>query len=241
VRYLRHTLIAEMLRDRLLEHVLVRVVRVRPLGLDENQGQPIDEAYDVGTPAAGPAGVQHIELIRDVKAVVGGVLPIEDGNGRLGFLAVDELGNRNAEGQLVVDALVGGEEALAEARRSQLANNLVDGVVGKRVFLTFPGEAAFPEFTDQHLPQEYLASAAAPQLQGLGWPQVLVAHGHEDVQGRDMGAEQHLGFGKDAHRAVSKPPGIRRRYRSNVSCSNPATRSMNGSYSPQVCARSKAS
>ena len=96
LRYLVDLLVADVLADPLINHGFVGIAGIGPLGLDHNQWKPVHETNQIGPPRMGSARGQHLELLRDDEAIGGRIVPVDDGDGGVMLLAVNELGDGDA-------------------------------------------------------------------------------------------------------------------------------------------------
>ena len=192
-------LIAKMLADALVHSDLVGVAAFGPLGFDHHQWDAVDVAHHIGRAVVRALRGEHLQLLRHVPAVGGGVSPIDHGDGRLVLLAIrHELGDRDAQRQLVVQALVGRQQALGQAQGREFPHDLVDAAGGERIPLTLVFEATGLQHFDETGNQQHLARAAA-QLQCLRGAQEVPTQVAEQVQRRDVGAVLLAGVGGGGH------------------------------------------
>ncbi|GAL97020.1 hypothetical protein ATR1_057c0005 [Acetobacter tropicalis] len=169
------------------------------LGLDDGQRNPVDEADDVR-----PAGLRQIRTQNAVffgegKAVIFRVLPVDEGDGRVGLAAVNELGNGNAEQQMRGHLVIGIAQAGDEIRMRDVGDQRINGLIGQTVFLSFKRKAPLFQFRPQERVQHHGVLFAAPQRQRLGWGQKPPAKGAEQGQCRKLGAVFFLKFGSGSH------------------------------------------
>ena len=93
---------------------LLGIAGLGPLGLDHHQRKAVDVAHDVRRAVMRALGGQHLAALGHIPPVGRRVGPVDDGDGGLMLLAVrHELGDGDAQRQLVVEPLVGGQQALA--------------------------------------------------------------------------------------------------------------------------------
>ena len=107
-------LVAQMLADALLHHRLggmAAAARLRALGLDHHERDAVQVGHHVRRPVMRALRRQHLQFLGHVPAVRGSIRPIDHCNRGLVLLAIrHELGDRDAQGQLAVQALVGRHE-----------------------------------------------------------------------------------------------------------------------------------
>lgn len=118
--------VAYILPDRLLQRALL----LGTLALDDDEGDPVDEADDIGTPRLMASCHLHLVFRRDVEGVISGVLPVDVTKGESLRLPVDGLIETLPEGQQVIDLLARANEAL-EGDIAQCLDRLGDVLLGE--------------------------------------------------------------------------------------------------------------
>ena len=65
-------------------------------GFDHYQRDAVDETHNVWAARLNTASAGNAKLFGKAEMVVGGVAPINQGNGRVGFFAINKFGDGNA-------------------------------------------------------------------------------------------------------------------------------------------------
>ncbi|GCD65879.1 hypothetical protein NBRC3279_1370 [Acetobacter pasteurianus NBRC 3279] len=113
------------------------------LGLDDGQWNAVDEADNVWPAGLCQIRAQDAEFLGKGKAVVLRVLPVDEGDGRVGLVPVDELGNGNAEQQMRGHLVIGIAQAGDKIWMRDVGDQCVDRLIGQAVLLSFKREAPF--------------------------------------------------------------------------------------------------
>ena len=96
--------------------------QVGALALDDHQRDAVDEQHQVGTARLVAARLFDGILLADLIAVALGMGPVDVAERVALGIAVDCLGQGRAEGQQLIDALVGRQQALLERHIQQAAH-----------------------------------------------------------------------------------------------------------------------
>ncbi len=205
MRNLVLALVHEQLLDAQRHRLLAMVILVGPLALDHHQGNAVDEEHNIRTSRLVTAPLLHRKLVGDVVDVALGMLPVDVVEAVALAVAVDGLGEAGAQGDQLVEALVGGDEAL-ERLIDQLLHCLADVAVAEGMLLAFEQNLivlAQPRL--QHAGEDDVAFPPAAQGQGIGRREVVPAHVDEQLQGRDLGADLFkIGVGSRQEDVLSK-------------------------------------
>src|SRR6185369_17952145 len=87
------SLVTQMLAHSFVDHRLVRVAGIRTFRLDDDHGDTVYKADSIRTAGMGALGGEDFHLFGNMEAVGSVVLPVDQLNGGLVFLAVShELG-----------------------------------------------------------------------------------------------------------------------------------------------------
>ena len=162
-------LVTQILADSLVDRRFLGLAALRPLGFDHRQRQAIDVTDQIGNPAVRAVRGQHLQLLGHLPAIGRRISPVDHGNGRLMLLAIrHELGNGNAQRQLLVQPLIGWQQTLRQAQRRQLADDLLDAGRRQRIPGALVLKAPRLQNLDQPGSQHHLAGTAAQSEAGYG-------------------------------------------------------------------------
>ncbi|GCD67269.1 hypothetical protein NBRC3279_2760 [Acetobacter pasteurianus NBRC 3279] len=187
-------LVANALGNASLHRRAFARLTIGALGLDHGQWNAVDEADNVRPAGLGQIRAQDAEFLGEGKAVVLRVLPVDQSDGRVGLVPVDELGNGNAEQQMRGHLVIGIAQTGDEVRMRDVGDQCVDGLIGQAVLLAFKREAPFFQFRPQEGVQHHGALPVAPQGECFGWGQEPPAECAEQGQCGQFGAVFFLKF-----------------------------------------------
>ncbi|OUJ05708.1 hypothetical protein HK25_05435 [Acetobacter sp. DsW_059] len=149
------------------------------LGLDHGQRNTVNETDNVRPAGLGQIRAQDAEFFREGEAVVVRVLPVNQGDGRVGLAPVNKLGDGNTEQQMRGHLVIGVAQAGDKVRMRDVGDQRINGLIGQAVFLSFKRKAPFFQFRPQESVQHHGTLLATPQGQRLGWWQKPPAEGAE--------------------------------------------------------------
>ena len=160
--------------------------QVGALALNDDEGDAVDEANQIGAAGLAAAAPFDLEFLGDVEDVALRVLPIDVVQREALGVAVHSLRQADAQRQPLVDALIGDDGAVVWLVE-QRVHRFADVRAGK-------GDALPPELDRVMLPQprfqhggEHDAPAfALAQGQCLGRREILPAHRHQQPGGGDL-------------------------------------------------------
>ena len=178
-------LVADGLRDG-LGHL-----DLRRLALDHREGNAVDEQYDVRPTGLDAAGALHGEfgghVVDVVRPTCRKVAPVHVVQRETLQVTLDGLLQRHAQGQQVVDRLVGLEQPVIFDVLQPL-DGALDVLLAEEIRAALVLDAVqLLHLLAQNLLQQYIAGLAATRGQRLGGRQVLVAQVDQHLQGRNLG------------------------------------------------------
>ena len=101
------------------------------------------------------------------KIIVVDVVPINDGNGWRGFIAIDKLSHCDAVHHVVVKRFIGSEQTLIEHRATQLRDEFINRCGGQSMGFAFKLKPALGQLLAQHLTQNHLVGFSCTLFQRL--------------------------------------------------------------------------
>ena len=156
--------------------------QVGPFAFDDGQRKAVHVADHIGDDRAGAEAVGHGEFFRHMEDVIFGRLPVDDRDGAVRAFAVDELRDRDAVQEQIVNLFVRADEAVPQ-RRQERGDDLV--YIGGREVEGFPArlkltrQQILPKNGLEHHGRRAPALCAAAQFEGLFRRQIGIAHAAE--------------------------------------------------------------
>ena len=133
------------------------------LALDDDEGDAVDEADDVGPAGLVAGGAGDLKFGRDVEGVVARVLPVDEAQGVSLGLALDVLVDALAESEEVVNLLARAAEPVVYGHVAQRFDGAGYAAIIERQFAPLGTDAVEAlELRREHILQEHAPHLASP-------------------------------------------------------------------------------